>query len=283
MTTELSKEITFLPKTQIEIIDDSIHRGDIHYALFDFDGTISLIREGWQKVMVPMCVGFLQETGTSEPEEELTLVVKEFVTRLTGKQTIYQMIQLKDEIEKRGGTAREPLEYKHIYLDRLWQQIHERVDGLKSGTLDPVDYVVPGVYELLESLKKRGVKMYLASGTDLPYVLDEAMVLHVDEYFGEHIYGALDDYQNFSKKMIIQKILRENNLSGPELLTFGDGYVEVEDTKAVGGLSVGVASDEQGKIEVDTWKRDRLIQAGADIIIPNFLEHERLMAYLFSE
>jgi len=26
---------------------------DIKYALFDFDGTVSLIREGWQGIMIP--------------------------------------------------------------------------------------------------------------------------------------------------------------------------------------------------------------------------------------
>jgi len=70
--------------------------------------------------MIPMMVEFLQETGTSESEEELHAVAKEFVTRLTGKQTIYQMIELKNQIEKRGGLAKEALEYKHIYLARLW-------------------------------------------------------------------------------------------------------------------------------------------------------------------
>jgi len=60
-------------------------------VLFDFDGTISLIRSGWVNVMVPMMVEILMELKTGETEEELTAVVREFVDRLTGKQTIYQM------------------------------------------------------------------------------------------------------------------------------------------------------------------------------------------------
>ncbi len=276
-------EPSFLAPTQIEIIASDIPKGRFRYALFDFDGTLSLIREGWQDIMVPYFVECLQETSTNEREEELEQLVKEFVMRLTGKQTIYQTIQLKEEIEKRGGTAKDPLEYKHIYLDRLWQRIHNRVDGLKSGELDPADYVVPGSYELLEGLKARGLTLYLASGTDLPYVKDELATLKMDPYFGPHVYGALDDYKNFSKKMIIQKILKENHLSGPELLTFGDGYVEIEDTKAVEGVAVGVASDEAGRVEVDGWKRTRLINAGADLIVPHYGEWEKLLEFLFGE
>ncbi len=276
-------ERTYLPNTRIEVVNPNIQRGRIHHVLFDFDGTLSLIREGWQNVMIPMMVEFLKETGTKESEEELHAVAKEFVTRLTGKQTIYQMIELKNQIEQRGGQAKDPLEYKHIYLARLWERIKDRVKGLKDGTIDPIDMVVPGSYSLLKALKQRGVTMYLASGTDIPYVKDESAAIRVAEYFEPHIYGALDDYKSFSKKLIIQKILQENHLSGPELLTFGDGFVEIEDTKAVGGIAVGVASDEVGKVEVDEWKRSRLIQAGADLIIPHYEEAEILVPYLFNE
>ena len=69
-------------------------------------------------------------------------------------------------------------------------------------------------------------------------------MLDVTRYFGPRIYGALDDYKSFSKKMVIERILRENAIPGEQLLAFGDGYVEIENTKGVGGLAVAVASDE---------------------------------------
>jgi phosphoglycolate phosphatase len=105
--------------------------------------------------------------------------------------------------------------------------------------------------------------------------------LGLTPYFGDHIYGALDDYQNFSKRMVIERILRENHLAGPELVAFGDGFVEIEDTKAAGGIAIGVASSEATRQGIDAWKRQRLIQAGADLIIPDFRDHEALVAYLF--
>ncbi len=274
---------SFLTDTNIELRNPNIERGKIRHAVFDFDGTLSLIREGWQQVMIPMCVEFLRETQTDETDAQLHEVVDDFVTRLTGKQTIYQMIQLAEEIAKRGGTPKEPLEYKYIYLERLWERIKHRVEGLKSGAMKPEQFMMPGGYELLEALKERGCTMYLASGTDHPYVVDESSAIRVSDYFGDRIYGARDDYKNFSKKMIIQKILKDHHLSGVELLTFGDGFVEIEDTKAVGGIAVGVASDEVGLQNVDEWKRNRLIQAGADLIIPHYRDWKPLIQYLFNE
>jgi phosphoglycolate phosphatase len=202
---------------------------------------------------------------------------------LTGKQTIYQMIQLAEEVEKRGGIALDPLEYKREYLQRLWARIEDRVADLKSGRCSPDDLMVPGAPDMLQALRARGITCYLASGTDRPYVLDEAQALGLPPYFGDHIYGALDDYQNFSKRMVIARILRENHLTGPELIAFGDGFVEIEDTKAVGGIAVGVASNEDTRQGIDPWKRERLIQAGADLIIPDFRECEALTAYLFRQ
>lgn len=266
----------------IEIIKPAISRGQMQHALFDFDGTLSLIREGWQGVMIPMMVDILLEYAKHETETELRRVVTEFVERLTGKQTIYQMIRLCDEIRQRGGNPLPPLEYKWNYLQRLNAHIADRIAGLKTGRLTPEEMMVPGAITILDALRKRGVTCYLASGTDEVFVLSEAAALGITPYFAG-IYGALDDYQNYSKKMVIDRILSENSLSGSQLVAFGDGYVEIEDTKAVGGIAVGVASDEANRQGIDQWKRRRLIEAGADLIIADFRPHERLITYLFAE
>jgi phosphoglycolate phosphatase-like HAD superfamily hydrolase len=266
---------------EIEVINPGLPRGRFRSVLFDFDGTLSLIREGWPGVMIPMMVGVLRDTGTSETDAELTAAVEDFVMRLNGRQTIYQMIQLADEVKKRKGAPLEPLAYKHRYHDLLMARIEGRLAALASGAATPEEWTVPGSHALLEALRRRGVTLYLASGTDLKYVKHEAQLLGVAEYFGEHIYGALDDYKNFSKQMIIEKILRENNLHGAELLGFGDGFVEIEGVKSVGGVAVAVASDEEARKGVNAWKRNRLVQAGADVVIPEYRRHEQLLSYLF--
>ena len=142
--------------------------------------------------------------------------------------------------------------------------------------------MVPGALEALAEITEAGVKCFLASGTDEKYVLDEANLLGIMPYF-EGVYGALDDYKTYSKKMVIKRIIQENQLSGPELVAFGDGYVEIENTKEVGGIAIGLATNESERSGIDQWKRDRLIASGADVIIADFLPFSELWKYLMLE
>jgi phosphoglycolate phosphatase len=251
-------------------------------VLFDFDGSLSLIRTGWMQVMVPMMVEALAELNTGESEDQLREVVEEYVWRLTGKETVYQMIELAEQVKRRGGTPLDPLVYKKRYLDRLWLVIRERVEGLRSGQCPPDRYLVPGSRPLLERLKERGLRLYLASGTDEIYMKEEADLLDVTRYFDGGVYGALDDLQKFSKRILVQRILRLPEVEGGQLLGFGDGYVEIEEVKQVGGVAVGVATDEPECRVPDPWKRQRLIGVGADYIIPNYLCYDELMEMLFA-
>jgi len=250
-------------------------------ALFDFDGTISLIRSGWMEVMVPMMVEILAETKSGETEEQLTEIVLEFVGRLTGKQTMYQMIELAENVEKRGARPLEPLQYKKMYLDLLMTKIEHRIEELRKGDVSPEKYLVPGTRALLEGLAARGFRMYCASGTDHLYMAEEARLLDVTRYFGDRVYGALDDYKSFSKAILIQRIMSTAEYCGNEFLVFGDGYVEIEEVKKVGGIAVGVATDEPECRGVDPWKRTRLVRVGADFIVPHFEELDELFSTLF--
>ena len=278
----ITMENLFLDNTSIEIHRE-LQTGNIRHVVFDFDGTISLIRDGWQNVMVPMMIECLQqETDTTETQAQLEALVVEFVDRLTGKQTIYQMIQLSEEIEKRGGTPKEPLAYKDEYNRRLLPVVEERIAGLAAGTLPADPLRVPMSLEFLQTLREMGISCYLASGTDVEFVKNEASLLGVAEYFDGGIFGALREYKKFSKAMVIQKIITDFELSGSELLIIGDGYVEIENAKAVGAIAVGVASVEANRYNMNADKRERLIRAGADIIISDFREGAQLIDYLFS-
>lgn len=256
-------------------------RRGISHVLFDFDGTLSLIRQGWPEVMVPMFVEMLPRVP-GETEAEARRLCFEDIMRLNGKQTIYQMIQLAERVKERGQTPHDPLWYKNEYLRRLDERIRSRVDGLLSGRSTTDEWLVHGTRGLLEHLRGRGLSLYLASGTDEQYVKQEARLLDLEKYFGEHIYGAVDDYKKFSKKMVIDRILRENGIVGERLLSFGDGYVEIENTKEVGGLAVAVASDEanNGSGRVDEWKRQRLLGVGADVVIPDYRDGIALVDFL---
>jgi phosphoglycolate phosphatase-like HAD superfamily hydrolase len=272
-------------KWSIEVINPEAQRGGFKHAVFDFDGTISLVREGWQQIMIPYFTEELLATpkGSGMGRAEVAAFARDFIYMLTGKQTIYQCIRLAEEVTNFGGRPLEPQAYKDEYHRRLSVKIAGRIEGLTDKSQRPLDHVVPGSFELLDALKARGVRLYLASGTDEVYVKQEAALLGVDVYFGEHIHGAQADYKTFSKRRVIERIIRENGLHGSELLGFGDGYVEIENVKSVGGFACGVATDEVNRWGLDEWKRDRLTRSGADIIIPDFTEINTLMAFLFTE
>src|SRR3954451_18804573 len=135
----------------IEIISQGASAQRARVALFDFDGTLSTIRSGWMDIMIPMMVEILLDLKSGETEAEIRAVVEEFVARLTGKQTVYQMIELADQIRQRGGTPLDPIIYKKMYLDALWHRIEDRVVDLREGRTSPETYLVPGSRQLLEN------------------------------------------------------------------------------------------------------------------------------------
>jgi phosphoglycolate phosphatase-like HAD superfamily hydrolase len=252
-------------------------------VLFDFDGTLSLVRTGWADVMVLMMVEVLAALKTGESEEELRSIVVEFVARLTGEQTVYQMIELARQVELRGGKPLEPQAYKKIYQDRLMKRIEYRREELRRGTVSPEKYLLPGTRALLDSLKARGLKMYCASGTDHAYTVEETEMLGIRHYFDGGVYGAQEDYKSFSKEILIRKMVSSMECRGDELLGFGDGYVEIKNVKDAGGVAVGVASDEPDCEAINQWKRQRLVDVGADFIVPNFLGLDQLLRALFPD
>jgi phosphoserine phosphatase len=239
----------------VEQIRPGVTAKGARFVLFDFDGTVSLIRSGWVDVMVPMMVEILADLKTGEDEAQLTAIVEDFVGRLTGQQTMYQMIELAGQVEIRGGQPLDPLEYKKAYLARLHDKIRYRLEELRNGDAPPEKYLVPGARPMIEALAGMGLTMYLASGTDQEYMREEARLLDVDRYFGGGVFGALDDFKSFSKKILIQQVIASSGCRG-EIFGFGDGYVEIENVKEVeeGG---GWRPPSQ-KWQVDEWKRRRL-------------------------
>src|SRR5947208_13260035 len=149
----------------IEFAPGFAARPQVSHVLFDFDGTLSLLREGWPEVMTPMFVEFLPALP-GETEEARRQLCWEDIMRLNGQQTIYQMIQLAERIKERGGTAREQLWYKKEFLRRLEGRIGPRDEGVRLGTLRADDFLVAGAVPFLEMLYRRGLTLYLASGTD---------------------------------------------------------------------------------------------------------------------
>ncbi|MHC4750488.1 MAG: hypothetical protein ACYTFW_11495 [Planctomycetota bacterium] len=93
----------------------------------------------------------------------------------------------------------------------------------------------------------------------------------------------LGDIAKYSKKMVIEKIMAENSLQGSELAVFGDGPVELRECRKRDGIAIGVASDEVRRHGLSIEKRNRLVKAGAHIIIPDFSQYGKLIELLFKE
>ncbi len=247
------------------------------FALFDFDGTLSLLREGWQKIMKDVMIEEITG-GNKLPEDELSKIereVEDYIERTTGQQTILQMMVLAKMVEDYNLVPKEmiktPFEYKKIYNERLKKIVRERIDKSQSKK-----YLLEGAFEFLEDLKGHGIKMLLSSGTDLEDVVEEAELLGIKDFFDE-IYGAIGaDYKNHTKEMVIRRLIDENKIKGSELVIFGDGPVEISIGKDAGSFTVGVASDEKRGSGWNLKKFKRLKNTGADILIPDFTVRDDL-------
>ena len=254
------------------ISQQSASKGYFQHVLFDFDGTLSLIRAGWAVIMTDQWLAHLPLVE-GETRESLRATVRTEIWRLNGKPSIHQAARLAELVRNRGGHPQTAEAYEADYQKRLADVIHSRVAPVAAGTSAPDDLMVTGTRALLHTLREAGLTLHLASGTVLDCVLAEARALKIDDYFEGRIHGPRDAGDKvFSKRTVIDNLLRDWNTPGSSLIAFGDGHVEIQETKAVGGTAIAVASDEEhwrsGKI--DEPKCERLTAVGADYCIPDY-------------
>ena len=253
----------------------------IRAALFDFDGTLSLVRAGWAEIMAGL---FLERVPplAGESEDDRRRLVRDGIMRNNGRPTIHQMVDLADLVGTRGGVPLDPQDYRAEFSRRLALTTDARIAGLRSGQIAPDALLVREARAFLDHLVERGIRLYLASGTEEVAVRAEAALLGIAPYFEPHIYGPRGHDAGFSKRAVIDRLLEEDGIEGRALIAFGDGPVEIAETRAVGGLAVAVASDEMtnGSGLVDDWKRERLLAVGADAVIADYRAAIPLMDFL---
>ena len=263
-----------------EVVNPHVRRGRFRAAVFDFDGTLSLVREGWSAVMANLGLDLLRERNLGIEPTALE-VLEEEMLRLSGKPSIFQMRRLAEIVAERGGESPDPERLLAEFLRRLFATVGHRKDRLAARLDPPATWTVAGAHSVLENLLRRGVALYLASGTDYDYVLQEAELLNLTQYFGKHIYAPADNTPNFSKRDVMAMILRDHGLTGEELLGFGDGYSETVEVKRAGGNMIGVASAEIGVPGINDMKRTMLIELGADAIVGDYAHGDELLDWLF--
>ena len=264
------------------------HATAIRHAIFDHDGTISTLRQGWEQVMEPMMLrailGPLHQDAEPELHHKALETVRRFIDRSTGIQTLAQMQHLVELVRQFQCVPEADIldmhGYKRLYNDRLLEQVRQRLAKLGRGELSSEDFLVRGARAMLEALRDRGVRLYLASGTDQQDVEAEAAALGYAELFEGRIFGAVGDVKVEAKELVLRRIFGQCRLSGPEVAVFGDGPVEVRQARKRGCIAVGVASDEVRRRGLNPVKRSRLIRAGADLVVPDFSQLDRLLAAL---
>lgn len=249
-------------------------------AVFDFDGTLSLLRRNWQGIMVPQMVETLQAADPQSPPAELQAVVERFVLELTGLPTIVQMRRLADEVQARGGAPRDPHDYLARYQSELLAQSGARVQAIRQNTAAPDEHLVRGARAVLEALAGRGVLLVLCSGTERSDVVAELEVLDLARYFDGRVHCPVNNDPAFTKLAVLERELLAAGYSGADLVALGDGPTEIAAVKKVGGIAIGVATDEVTLAGPDPRKRQALLAAGADLIIPDFRDPLALLAWL---
>jgi phosphoglycolate phosphatase len=267
-----------------ELINPNVRRGPFRAAVFDFDGTLSLVREGWPEIMVARMLAHLREQHlVREPEPECAARLTALVLALNGHPTIKQMERFAEEVRARGGEPGSPEDYLRDYLDALMRVVRGRWAALESGSAPAAEWVVPHAPAALAHLEARGVKPVVASGTDLAHVLREVELLKLSPFVAGRVFAPKDNDATFRKRDVIARTLDVSGVSGTELLGFGDGVVETQEVKRAGGVAVGVASVPAGARGTHADKRAALIAAGADVIVPDYERAAELLAWLWSE
>ena len=270
------------PPDGVELVRSPPRRGRFRAAVFDFDGTVSLIREGWSGIMAGLGLELLREQNLADdPDGPHLVALEDAMLRLSGKPSIFQMRRLAGIIAEKGGTPGDPDAYLREFLTRVLALADGRKADLRSGAVPPAAWTVRGSHEVLDELRRRGIVLYLASGTDLAFVREEAGMLGLTEFFDDRIYAPADNTPNFGKKDVIAMVLREHGIGGDQLLGFGDGYSETVEVRAVDGFMVGVASREPDLPGVHELKRAMLSEIGADVIVADYAEPRRLVEWLF--
>jgi rfaE bifunctional protein kinase chain/domain len=278
--------------TEIEIVSALPGGPRFTHVIFDHDGTISTLRQGWENIMEPMMVRAILGKNEREVDhamhDHVVAAVRDYIDKTTGIQTLVQMRGLvnlvkrfkcvpeADILDERG--------YKERYNEQLSAMVNARIEKLDRGELTVEDFTITRAVEFLQALRDRGVRLYLASGTDQDDVEREARILGYDRLFEGRIYGAVGDVAKDAKRMVLERILSELAGEAPQrILTIGDGPVEIRETHKKGGYTVGVASDEIRRYGLNLSKRTRLIEAGADLIIPDYAQRGRLLPLLFEQ
>jgi len=290
------RKAKYVTGTDFELINDQISKRRKNkppkVIIFDHDGTISTLRQGWEVVMralmISNIIGEQRTTLSAESYHSVEQAVDKLIDQTTGVQTIIQMHEFVKLIRSFGyvneSDILEPKQYKDQYNEQLLSSIQKKKDYVQQGFLSLEDVTIKGSVPFLEYVHQQGALIFLASGTDVEDVKKEAELLGYAHYFNGGIFGSIGDIAKDPKKVVMQEILTEIRKKGDigveDCFVFGDGAVEIREGRKQNLFTVGLVSDEKQRFGINLMKRERLILAGADMLIPDFSMFDTLIESL---
>jgi phosphoglycolate phosphatase-like HAD superfamily hydrolase len=259
----------------IEVINPPHHRPVV--AAVDFDGTLSLVRMGWQVVMHDVMKRAL---APYHPHlDRIDAEISSYIARSTGQPSIIQMAWVDEHVHLYGG----PHHGAQHYLDEFSDAMRERIDtriATMTTTQAADHHMILGARTFLQRLTDYGVHIALISGTEHHHLIRESKALRIDHFFDAGIYGPGGHAPGFTKAEAMAALVERYALIPGQLLSVGDGPVEISAGKSLDGYCIAVASDEESGT-LDLHKRTHLLHAGADAVVANFASIDTIAALLF--
>ena len=184
-------------------------------AIFDMDGTLIDSLAFWGEMWRDLGKRYLSRENFTAPEE----LDKSVRTMLYA-----------DALELIRKTLELPVG-REEFLD---YGVKGLVDFYKT-----VATVKPGAVELLEHLKKLGVRVCVASATDLKYVR-EALAHHgLIDYF-ESLHSCAEIGSGKDKPDVYLKAVKSMGLEPSEVCVFEDSFVAIETARSIGCKTAGL-------------------------------------------
>lgn len=276
--------------SEIEIVEDLPPDFRLTHAIFDHDGTITTLRQGWEAILQPMMVRAILGPAFQSADEgqyhQTLHQVRELIDDTTGMPVLIQMGRLQALVRDTGcvpaADILEPAGYRDIYTASLARVVAQRLGRLQARELAPEDFVIKNAIPLLQALHRAGVQLHLIAAADQADVEAEARALGIHSLF-HAIHGARPDNTREFKGQILDRAVAAIRASGAPLTgtaIFGDGPAEIRAARRHGALPLGVATDEVRRFTLNPTKRSRLVRAGAALILPDYAQLAPLLSLL---
>lgn len=159
-----------------------------------------------------------------------------------------------------------------IKLDRLFAVMFAYFDSHPEHQAVTDYYVLPGVADLLEVLKRRDCKLGIATGNFRKFADWKLDGSGIGTYF---TFGGYGDDAETRSAIISTALKRAADDGNLKACHFGDTPVDIEAAHASGILAAAV-SKQAGA----TFESNILLDAGADLVIDSWYDIDKILTFL---